>query len=89
LKDIIAAIDRLFVMEDWHNFGAYYDRTLLAWRKNLEDYFATTTVAEGFRRVWMYYLSTCAGAFRVRDRTQLWQLVLSKHGVRGGYVSVR
>ena len=30
-----------------------------------------------------------SAVFRVRNRTQLWQIVLSKHGVRNGYVSVR
>jgi len=39
---------------------------------------------ERFYRMWKYYLLTCAGAFRARE-LQLWQLVLSKHGVPGGY----
>jgi cyclopropane-fatty-acyl-phospholipid synthase len=34
--------------------------------------------------VWRYYLMSCAGAFRARD-IQLWQCVLSKEGVPGGY----
>jgi len=37
-----------------------------------------------FRRTWRYYLLTCAGLFRARV-AQLWQLVLSPHGVPGGY----
>jgi cyclopropane-fatty-acyl-phospholipid synthase len=41
-----------------------------------------------FFRIWKYYLLSCAGAFRARGN-QLWQIVLSKNGVRGGYISVR
>jgi len=38
--------------------------------------------------MWTYYLRTSAGSFRAR-RNQLWQVVLSKKGVPGGYRSVR
>jgi cyclopropane-fatty-acyl-phospholipid synthase len=34
--------------------------------------------------MWRYYLLSCAGAFRARD-LQVWQWVLSKDGVPGGY----
>lgn len=37
--------------------------------------------------MWSYYLLSCAGAFRARD-LQLWQWVLSKQGVLGGYERV-
>jgi cyclopropane-fatty-acyl-phospholipid synthase len=84
------ALERRFVLEDWHNFGAHYDRTLLAWHANVERYFAAAPVRydERFRRLWRYYLLSCAGAFRARY-TQLWQLVLSPRGVTGGYRSLR
>ncbi|HEY6356639.1 MAG TPA: cyclopropane fatty acyl phospholipid synthase, partial [Vicinamibacterales bacterium] len=36
VEEIAGAIDRLFVMEDWQNVGADYDRTLMAWDANLE-----------------------------------------------------
>ena len=83
------AVEGLFVMEDWHNFGAYYDKTLMAWFRNFdsawpklrEDY------DERFYRMWKYYLLSCAGAFRARHM-ELWQIVLSKNGVPGGYRSV-
>ena len=32
-----------------------------------------------FKRMWEYYLQSCAGAFRARD-IQLWQLVLPPVG---------
>jgi len=38
--------------------------------------------------MWRYYLLSCAGLFRARH-AQLWQIVLSKDGVLGGYRSVR
>src|SRR5690606_17662199 len=30
------AIEGRFVLEDWHNFGADYDRTLMAWHHALD-----------------------------------------------------
>ena len=36
IAQIGKAIEKLFVMEDWHNFSAYYDPTLMAWFKNFE-----------------------------------------------------
>ena len=39
---------------------------------------------ETFRRKWRYYQLSCAGAFRARE-LQLWQWLLSKDGVRGGW----
>ena len=33
-KQIINASDKIFVMEDWHSFGADYDKTLVAWHNN-------------------------------------------------------
>lgn len=83
------AVERLFVVEDLHNFGADYDRTLMAWHANVEAAWPrfADRFGERFRRMWRYYLLSCAGAFRARD-VQLWQWVLSKGGVPGGYVRV-
>ena len=36
IRQIGRAIEGLFVMEDWHNLGAHYDRTLMAWQENVE-----------------------------------------------------
>jgi cyclopropane-fatty-acyl-phospholipid synthase len=78
------------VIEDWHNFGADYDQTLLAWYRNFERSWPqlSSTYDERFRRMWRYYLLTAAGGFRAR-RNQLWQIVLSPRGVAGGHESVR
>ncbi len=87
---VTAALEDLFVVEDWHNFGADYDRTLMAWRDNIEAAWATlpTSYDERFRRMWRYYLAVSAAIFRSR-RDQLWQLVLSPHGIAGGYRAAR
>ncbi len=84
------ASEGLFVMEDWHNFGPYYDTTLMAWFKNFDAAWPKLreTYGDRFYRMWKYYLLTCAGAFRARE-THLWQIVLSPNGVPGGYTSVR
>jgi len=80
------ALDGLFVAEDLHNFGADYDKTLMAWAANFERAWPQlkATYDERFYRMWRYYLYSCAGAFRARD-IQLWQWVLSPQGVLDGY----
>ena len=85
-----AAMEHRFVMEDWHNFGADYDKTLMAWFEKFDANWKQLEPRYGarFYRLWKYYLLSCAGAFRAR-RIQLWQLVLSRRGRVGGYVSVR
>ncbi|HEY0506019.1 MAG TPA: cyclopropane fatty acyl phospholipid synthase [Lysobacter sp.] len=87
---IAEASEGLFVLEDWHNFGADYDRTLQAWRANVEGAWPKLPVRydERFRRMWLFYLSGSMATFRSRH-SQLWQLVLSPNGVPGGYVSPR
>ena len=76
----------LFVIEDWHNFGQDYDPTLMAWNENFQKNYdgLKDKYDERFKRMWEYYLLMCAGTFRSR-RNQLWQLVLSKKGLKGGY----
>ncbi|MDR7308335.1 cyclopropane fatty acyl phospholipid synthase [Rhodoferax saidenbachensis] len=80
------ACEDRFVMEDLHNFGADYDRTLMAWHHNFAQAWPrfASQLDERFRRMWRYYLLCCAGAFRARD-IQVWQWVLSKPGRSGVY----
>ena len=84
------AIEEIFVIEDWHNFGADYDKTLMAWQKNFEMNWDKLKgrYSERFRRMWNYYLLACAAEFRSRD-SQLWQIVFTKSGILGGYKSIR
>lgn len=86
LAQIGRACERRFVVEDLHNFGADYDRTLMAWHANVEAAWPrfADRLGERFRRMWRYYLLSSAGAFRARD-IQLWQWVLSKPGRPGVY----
>jgi cyclopropane-fatty-acyl-phospholipid synthase len=90
IRQISRAIEGFFVMEDWHDFGAYYDQTLMAWFKNFDAAWPRLKEKYGdrFYRMWKYYLLCSAGSFRSR-KNQLWQVVLSKNGVPGGYTSVR
>ena len=87
---IDVAAEALWVIEDWHEFGPDYDRTLLAWSDNFERGWPEIAAdyGERFRRMWHYWLMGSAAAFRTR-RMQLWQIVLSPDGVRGGYDAVR
>lgn len=87
IRQIADASEGLFVAEDLENFGADYDKTLMAWHTNFEAAWPNfrDTLGDRFYRMWRYYLLSCAGAFRARD-LQLWQWVFSKRGVRGGYV---
>ena len=89
-RQITAAIEGRFVLEDWHSFGPDYDSTLMAWHANFENAWPhfSAEYGERFYRMWRYYLLSCAGAFRSRQ-IQLWQLVLSKDGIRGGWKGVR
>jgi cyclopropane-fatty-acyl-phospholipid synthase len=75
------AMERDFVMEDWHNFGPDYDKTLMAWHANFEKAWPDLSAKYGerFRRMWRYYLLSSAGGFRARH-LQLWQIVFTRKG---------
>jgi cyclopropane-fatty-acyl-phospholipid synthase len=90
IKQIGGAIEGLFVMEDWHNFGAYYDKTLMSWFNNFNKNWNTLKADydERFYRMWKFYLLSSAGSFRARN-VQLWQIVLSLKGNPLGYQSIR
>ncbi len=90
VAQISAGCEGLFVMEDWHNFGADYELTLQAWLDNVERAWAQlpSRYDERFQRMWRFYLSVSMASFRSRH-SQLWQLVLSPRGVAGGYIAPR
>jgi cyclopropane-fatty-acyl-phospholipid synthase len=77
------AIEGLFVMEDWQNFGLYYEQTLMAWYQNFLSHWPKLKAHynERFYRMWKFYLLSCAGGFRAR-KIQLWQLALSPCGLQ-------
>jgi cyclopropane-fatty-acyl-phospholipid synthase len=78
---IAKAMEGLFVIEDWHNFGPDYDKTLMAWYQNFNNAWPDLRDKYGdrFYRMWRFYLLTSAGGFRSRYR-QLWQIVMTKTG---------
>lgn len=91
ISQLSKAMENIFVVEDWHNISAHYDLTLMAWNKSFQMSWPELEVKYGgerFRRMWEYYLLCCAGTFRSRAN-QLWQVVISKRGVPGGYQTVR
>ena len=86
--ELATAVEGGWLIEDWQNFGADYDHTLMAWHANVDAAWPALAAelapacggragAERFRRFWRYYLLCCAGFFRSRQG-QLWQLVLSR-----------
>lgn len=86
--ELATAVEGGWLIEDWQNFGADYDHTLMAWHANVDAAWPALAAelapacggragAERFRRFWRYYLLCCAGFFRSRQ-WQLWQLVLSR-----------
>ena len=89
MAQIGVACERRFVVEDLHNFGADYDRTLMCWHDRFQAAWPrfADRLGERFGLMWRYYLLSCAGAFRARD-IQLWQWVLSPPGRRGVYPRV-
>lgn len=81
VQQIGSAIEGLFVMEDWHNFGPDYDKTLMAWNENFQKSWPNLKhrYSETFKRMWEFYLLSFAGGFRARN-WQLWQMVFTKKG---------
>ncbi|MBV9332302.1 MAG: cyclopropane fatty acyl phospholipid synthase [Alphaproteobacteria bacterium] len=90
LGQITSACEGSFVVEDVHNIGADYDRTLMAWNQNFQNHRAQMSSRHGerFCRMWEYYLLQNAAAFRTRY-IQVGQLVLSPGGIKGGYRTIR
>ena len=78
---IAAAAEGLFVIEDLHNFGSHYDKTLMSWYRNFTKAWPAFAerYGERFQRMWSYYLLSCAGAFRSRA-IQLFQVVMTREG---------
>ncbi len=90
VSQIAKASEGELVMRDWHNFGSDYDKTLMAWNKNFQEAWPelSKNYSEKFKRMWKYYLLSCAGGFRA-GANQLWQIVFSKEGEQGNYIASR
>lgn len=93
IGQITTASEGLLVVEDVHNIGPDYDKTLMGWYNNTNKNWNKLKEKYGkmqdgkFKRMWDYYLLSCAGSFRARS-IQLWQTVFSK-GYERTYEAVR
>jgi cyclopropane-fatty-acyl-phospholipid synthase len=93
IQQLGAAIEGRFVVEDWHNFGPDYFATFMSWYEGFKTSWEpgrvrTAMAPDSFYRMWEYYLSSFASAFKVRD-LHVWQIVLSKQRGVDAYESVR
>lgn len=81
VKQIGAATEGLFIVEDWRNWDSHYDRTLMAWYQNFVSNWNSLRAGydERFFRMWKFYLMASAGWFRARN-LQVWQILLSPFG---------
>ncbi len=79
IAQLAKAMERLFIVEDWHSFGPDYDPTLMAWYDNFENAWPELkkNYSDRFYRMWRYYLLSSAGGFRARHN-QLWQVVMNR-----------
>lgn len=89
LAQFTKAAEPKWVIEDVHNIGQHYDKTLMAWYKNINgSWQEIPRYDERFQRMWNFYLLSCAGSFRARE-LQLWQVVMRRKGFASEYESVR
>ena len=81
IAQIAKAAEGQFIIEDWHNLGPHYDKTLMAWDENFQQAWSGLAgkYDTRFKRMWEYYLLSCAGAFRARN-IQVWQIVMTRAG---------
>ena len=90
LAQISKAVEKKVIIEDVHNFGPDYEKTLLAWHANINNkrWREIPNYDERFRRMWNYYLLSSAAGFRARH-IQLIQVVFRQMNSRGAYKAVR
>ncbi|MGM0932344.1 MAG: cyclopropane fatty acyl phospholipid synthase [Bacteroidota bacterium] len=90
VRQIGQAMERKLILEDWHNFGLYYDHTLMAWMENFKQAWPElkSDYSDIFYRMWEFYLNSSAAAFRAK-KLNLWQLVLTHPHSSEIYQSLR
>jgi cyclopropane-fatty-acyl-phospholipid synthase len=81
LSRLTKAAEGLFIVEEVLNIGPHYDPTLMAWEENFRRAWPrfAERYDERFRRMWRFYLLSCAGAFRARSM-QVYSILFSKEG---------
>lgn len=78
MAQMMRASEPNWVLEDFHNFGLDYDRTLMAWYSNLMAAWPDLPgYDDHFQRTWEYYLLAAAAGFRGRTN-HLWQMVFRR-----------
>jgi len=89
LAQIALATEKKWLIEDVHNFGPDYDKTLMAWYENINaKWREIPSYDERFRRMWKYYLLSSAAGFR-SGHLNLLQNVMRRRGERQTYVTAR
>jgi cyclopropane-fatty-acyl-phospholipid synthase len=89
LAQISRAVEKKVIIEDVHNFGPDYDKTLLSWHTNINKRWKELPdYDERFQRMWNYYLLSSAAGFRARH-LQLLQVVFRTFSARGTYITAR
>ena len=80
-KQITGAIEGLFKIDDWHNFGPDYDKTIMCWHANFTKHYQSLkhNYDQKFYRMWTYWLLLSAASFRSHSN-HLWQILLSQPG---------
>lgn len=81
LSQLGCSMEKKFIVEDLHNIGPNYDKTLMAWYNNFHKNWKIISdhYDERFYRMWKFYLLSCAGSFRSRV-LNTWQFALTKIG---------
>src|SRR5207253_1821910 len=87
IAQLTRAAEGVFILEDIKNIGPNYDPTLLAWEEDFRRAWPrfADQYGERFRRMWRFYLLSCAGAFRARS-LQVFSILFSKedNAIEGG-----
>jgi cyclopropane-fatty-acyl-phospholipid synthase len=79
LARLTKAAEGLFLVQEVVNLGPHYDPTLLAWEENFRRAWPRFAAHYDprFRRMWRFYLLSCAGAFRARS-LQVYGILFAK-----------
>lgn len=89
VAQIATACEKKFIIEDLHNFGLDYDKTLMAWYENINMRWEEIPHYDvKFVRMWNYYLLASAAGFRARN-LQLNQMVFRRGGEKLAYIPER
>jgi len=82
---LVCAAEGALFLEDIRDIGPNYDPTLLAWNENFQRSWPpfADRYGERFRRMWRFYLLSCAGAFRARS-LQVFSMLFSKQSASVG-----